>query len=456
MQNLLLIEYTYNMEMKQKTKFKETEIGEIPEDWKVEKLFNLIDIKHGYAFKGEYFTGEINNNILLTPGNFKIGGGFKADKFKYYTGDILSDYILKKDDLILNMTDLSKSGDTLGYPALIPENNGKNFLHNQRLGLVKIISNKIDKSFLYWIFRTRKYQKSIVNSATGSTVKHTSPNRIKEYSFAMPTIMKEQKQIAKTLSELDSKIELLQKQNQTLERIGQALFKRWFVDFEFPNEQGKPYKSSGGEMVDSKLGEIPKGWRVKELKYVCEIQNGFAFKSKDYISKGYPIIRTRNFNSNNFIDMRDLVFLSNEKARMYKNFELGLFDFLLVMVGASIGNYSIVTQKNLPGLQNQNMWNFRPLKENNRFYLIYKLKQKINLLKASASGSARDFFRKDYFYSLKYAFPNENLLGQFDLFIRKIYYKLSNNLLEIELLKETRDKLLPELMSGKIRVRVST
>lgn len=80
----------------------------------------ITSIKHGFAFKGEYFTEEENANILLSPGNFNIGGGSKGDKFKYYSGEIPVDYVLKSDDLIVTMTDLSKDGDTLGYPAKIP------------------------------------------------------------------------------------------------------------------------------------------------------------------------------------------------------------------------------------------------------------------------------------------------------------------------------------------------
>jgi type I restriction enzyme S subunit len=100
-------------------------------------------------------------------------------------------------------------------------------------------------------------------------------------SIKTPIIEKnEQVEIAKILSDLDSKIELLQKQNKTLEAIGQVLFKHWFVDFKFPNEEGKPYKSSGGEMVfNEELGkEIPKGWAVKPLGQIANFLNGLALQ----------------------------------------------------------------------------------------------------------------------------------------------------------------------------------
>ena len=105
------------------------------EEWKKCKIGDVVDIKHGFAFKGEFFSDEPTNNILLTPGNFRIGGGFKADKFKYYNSDFPKEYILKPNDIIVTMTDLSKDGDTLGYSAIVPDYGQKILLHNQRLGL---------------------------------------------------------------------------------------------------------------------------------------------------------------------------------------------------------------------------------------------------------------------------------------------------------------------------------
>src|SRR5690606_30884938 len=111
-------------------------------------------------------------------------------------------YVLKEGDILITMTDLSKAGDTLGYSAKIPKYNGVNYLHNQRLGLVQFKSDDIDPDFLYWVLRTQPYQYYIVGSATGSTVKHTSPTRICSYEFSAPTDKGEQHQIAQTLSSL--------------------------------------------------------------------------------------------------------------------------------------------------------------------------------------------------------------------------------------------------------------
>ena len=115
-----------------------SELGDIPEGWRVGTLGDYIYVKHGYAFKGEYITTEETEQILLTPGNFKIGGGFNDSKYKFYSDEYYPDeYILKKKDLTITMTELSKEGDTLGYPAFIPEVKEKVFLHNQRIGKIE-------------------------------------------------------------------------------------------------------------------------------------------------------------------------------------------------------------------------------------------------------------------------------------------------------------------------------
>ena len=165
----------------------ESSLGQIPKGWKVKAVGDLVDIKHGYAFKGEFFRTEPPGDILLTPGNFARGGGFKDDKFKYYIGEVPEDFVLDEGDLLVSMTDLSKAGDTLGYPALIPPPRKSLYLHNQRLGKVIVKLNvPVSKFHLYYLLRTDEYRHEVLASATGTTVKHTSPDRIKNFKFPFP------------------------------------------------------------------------------------------------------------------------------------------------------------------------------------------------------------------------------------------------------------------------------
>ncbi len=142
-------------------------------EWKEYRLGEIFKVKHGFAFRGEYISIESNNNVLVTPGNFHVGGGFKYDKFKYYrSSDFPQDYILSTGDIVITMTDLSKESDTLGFAAKIPISTNQKFLHNQRIGLLQFKRNDFDRDFIYWILRTREYQSYIVGSASGTSVMH--------------------------------------------------------------------------------------------------------------------------------------------------------------------------------------------------------------------------------------------------------------------------------------------
>ena len=178
-------------------------------------LRDYIKIKHGFAFKGDHISTDDNGTVLVTPGNFSIGGGFKEEKCKFFDGEYPADYVLKPDDLIVTMTDLSKSIDTLGYSALVPDSE-RTYLHNQRIGLVQIIdSSSLDKHFLYWFMRTSHYQKTIAATSSGSTVHHTSPDRIMDVEIELPELEK-QRSVAVFLDSIELKINTNKEINKNL------------------------------------------------------------------------------------------------------------------------------------------------------------------------------------------------------------------------------------------------
>ncbi|WP_231958785.1 restriction endonuclease subunit S [Altererythrobacter sp. B11] len=192
-------------------------------------MSELIDIKHGFAFKGEFFADEPTSDILVTPGNFAIGGGFQLNKPKFYNGPVPKEYVLNPGDVIVTMTDLSKQADTLGFSAVVPAIKPR-LLHNQRIGRLIAKDASANLGFIAWLMRTRPYRHEIVGGATGSTVKHTSPGRILAHRFKLPS-PKEQQSIVDVLQPLDDKIELNRQMNETLEGMAQAIFRDWFVDF---------------------------------------------------------------------------------------------------------------------------------------------------------------------------------------------------------------------------------
>ena len=242
-------------------------------EWIPAKLGDLVDIKHGFAFKGEFFSDQPTKYQLTTPGNFAIGGGFQLGKGKYYNGPIPNDYVLKSGDLLVTMTDLSKAADTLGYAAKVPTEQEVIWLHNQRVGLVKAKTGAaVSEGFLHYVMRSSEYRHWVVSTATGSTVKHTSPSRICDYEFLLPNL-DYQEEVARVLETLDDRITLLRETNATLEAIAQALFKSWFVDFEPVRAKMEGRTPEGMDAATaalfpdgfetSELGEVPRGWVFK-------------------------------------------------------------------------------------------------------------------------------------------------------------------------------------------------
>jgi type I restriction enzyme S subunit len=174
----------------------------------VEKPFSdLCDIKHGFAFKSEFFASE-GDYVLLTPGNFYESGGYRdrAEKQKYYTGEIPRDYVLSEGDLLVAMTE--QAAGLLGSPILIPESD--KFLHNQRLGLVTKKSGiPWTNEFFFHVFNTQTVRREIHDSASGVKVRHTSPTKIGEVVVAFPTSLHEQGIIVSTLADLNEETKRL-------------------------------------------------------------------------------------------------------------------------------------------------------------------------------------------------------------------------------------------------------
>lgn len=185
---------------------KQTEIGPVPESWEETSLGSLVDIVHGFAFASRYFTSS--GPVVLTPGNFKLDGGLYWGERTKFTSESFSDeYILHPKELVVVMTDLTPSAKLLGTPAFIPDN--QVILHNQRIGKVILTTETIIPEFLYWVLLTRSFRRHMVLTATGSTVRHTSPSRIKDFKFALPP-KDEQAEIANILNTFNRKVELLE------------------------------------------------------------------------------------------------------------------------------------------------------------------------------------------------------------------------------------------------------
>lgn len=178
------------------------------EGWEEKPFSDLCTIKHGFAFKSEYFSTS-GDFVLLTPGNFYETGGYRdrGEKQKYYIGDIPQDYVLSKGDLLVAMTE--QAAGLLGSPILVPDS--KKYLHNQRLGLVVSKPNiPWLNEFFFHAFNTKFVRTEIHDSATGVKVRHTSPTKIGEVLISYPTSIEEQKSIVNVLKKLSTETQHLE------------------------------------------------------------------------------------------------------------------------------------------------------------------------------------------------------------------------------------------------------
>jgi len=432
--------------------------------WKPVTLGDLVEITHGFAFKGEFFRDNPPGDILLTPGNFAIGGGFKPDKFKYYVGSVPEEFVLKENDLLVTMTDLSKAGDTLGYPAILPASpKGSRYLHNQRLGKVIILPHApVRKDFLYYLFRIKPYQNEVLASAIGTTVKHTSPKRIKAFKFFLPP-EEEQQAIAHILGTLDDKIELNQQMNRDLEAITRAIFKSWFMDFDPVRAKMEGYQPVGmnaetaalfpDSFEDSHLGEIPKGWKVSSIGELVRIFGGSTPSTKESAYwEGGTI---------HWATPKDLASLSSpviiDTERRITEFGLqrissGLLPKGTVLLSsrAPIGYLAIAE---VPMAINQGFIALICDRELPNHYILQWVRANMAIIQGRANGTTFLEISKTNFRPIPVVIPTQDVLQQFTDQIEVIHRQIVNNIGQSHSLAAIRDALLPKLMSGEIRIK---
>lgn len=336
---------------------------------------------------------------------------------------------------------IGRSGN-VGNPHII---NQKCWAHNTTLYVDDFKGN--DPMFIYYLLKTL----NLGYYAGGSAVPTLNRNHIHPINIKFPDNLEEQKAIAHILSTFDEKIEVNNEINKKLEEMAQAIFKQWFVDFEFPNQEGKPYKSSGGEMIESEMGLIPKGWGIEPLSnLVKEIITGktpSTKKQENYGSK-YPFITIPDMHNNVFITkteryLSDIGNKSQTKKLIPKN-------SIIVSCIATVGLVAINTTDSHT---NQQINSIILNNDEDLYYFYEYLKLMTDTLKAiGSSGSTTLNVNKGEFAKIKYIYPKKQTLIKFHNVVISIFESIKNNKIQIEKLVNIRETLLPKLMSGEIRV----
>lgn len=268
----------------------------------------------------------------------------------------------------------------------------------------------------------------------------------------IPRIEK-QLEIVKEYNTIQNRIDLNNQLIQKLEETAQAIYKQWFVDFEFSNEEGEPYKSSGGEMVDSEFGEIPKGWKVGNIGNLVEVINGYAFNSQDFQLNGeMPIIKIANIVSPN-IDLSSTQYFSGmlnsklNRCMVYKN------DILISMTGSHMTQINSAVGKigrynyEFPSILNQRVGKLKPKSNCTEFVFQTLLQENIQkeILMAATGSANQANISPDTIKGVKLVLPSKISLSSFEDKAYRIYLLRSNYENQNRKLSELKDLLLSKL-----------
>ena len=301
----------------------------------------------------------------------------------------------------------------------------------------------VDGKYLNAFMHTRYIQKYFENNASGSGQRYTLSNdTISNIPVLLPSI-EEQHTIGKLLADLDRKIELNKQINDNLEAMAKQLYDYWFVQFDFPNEEGKPYKSSGGAMVwNEKLKrEIPQGWNAANIFDELSVQYGFPFSTDLFTEKptNIPVVRIRDILENS------VSAYSREEAD--EKYKLQKQDLLIGMDGNFHMNYwnDNVSYLNQRSVRLRAKPNSTVSILQARYDIAPYIKAKELRAKGSTVGHLSDKDLKELFVLVS---PNADFRNKFDSILAEII----ENRCEIESLTKQRDELLPLLMNGQASV----
>jgi type I restriction enzyme S subunit len=400
-------------------------------NWKEYKLGDIAEITTGFPFKGNKYT---NNGIRVVRGENVTIGNLRWDTIKCWGDDFdqLEKYSLKAGDIVIGM-----DGSRVGKNRAQINKFDLPLLLAQRVACVRAKSG-FSQDLIAYLIKSPKFEQYVEMVHTGTSIPHISQKQIEEFKVYLTNDLPTQTAIAEILSSLDDKIELNNKLNQELENLAQTLFKHWFIDFEFPNEKGEPYKSSGGALVDSELGEIPKGWEVKLLS---EFVNCFDNK-RIPLSSQERALRKGDYPYYGAASLMDYI-------------DDYLFDGVYVLMGE---DGSVTDTKGYPILQ----YVFGQFWVNNHAHVlqgsIISTELVMCLLKNTnishlVTGAVQPKLNQGNMNQISLAIPNiKSILTNLEVNIKSIYESIRNNSKENQELTSLRDTLLPKLISGELEV----
>ena len=415
------------------------------------KLSELVEVTRGASLSGQFYAEE-GKLIRLTLGNFNMnGGGFKENTSKtdlYFTGTVRDEFILNEGDIITPLTEQSLG--LLGTTARIPES-GK-YIQSQDVALVRCKKGLLDPNFCYYLISSSIVRQQLSAAAQQTKIRHTSPEKIKDCTVWVPDF-DVQKNIGRILTDIDNKIAINRQINDNLEAMAKQFYDYWFVQFDFPNEEGKPYKSSGGAMVwNEKLKrEIPTSFDVKSLSEIIEVKDGTHDSPKPQ-DNGYFLLTSKHLTERG-LDYTSAYKISKEDYEsINKRSKVDTNDILFSMIG-TIGNSYFVEETNINfAIKNMALFKTSAKRWFSEYLYLYLSSCDYKHYEGnSLSGSIQKFVSLRTLRDMPILY-HEDIIKVFAKEVRNIITMMVNLRKEnIELTKQ-RDELLPLLMNGQASV----
>lgn len=376
---------------------------------------------------------------------------FNRNKLGYaniFNAEEYSNYILQDYDLLMSHIN---SRQFLGRTVLYRKNQDEIIIHGMNLLRLKTNNNILDPVFASYYLQT-SYFKKCIDSIRKDAINQSSItiSDIKELVLFIPSIH-EQKSIAKVLTEIDSKIALNISISKELESMAKELYDYWFVQFDFPNLNGKPYKSSGGKMKfnEGLKRNIPSEWEVKKLGNICEIVLGGtpSTSNKDFWNNG-------TFNWLNSGEVAAFPIVFSEKKITEKALKQSSTEFLKAgSVTLSITRYLRPSILAIDACINQSVVG---IKENNTFkncFIYPYLQNEINRLMSLRTGAQQPHINKETVQESLICIPSMSIMKKYIEKTKAFYEDIINIAKENNKLIALRDELLPMLMNGQVSVK---
>ena len=415
------------------------------------KIGDLVQVTRGASLGGEFYATQ-GNYVRLTCGNFDYRNNcFKENQSKdniYYTGGFKEEFLLEKGDIITPLTE--QAIGLLGSTARIPES-GK-YIQSQDIAKIDCNESLLDKDFAFYLISSACVKQQLSAAAQQTKIRHTSPDKIKECTVWIPSF-DIQKRIGRILTDIDNKIAINRQINDNLEAMAKQLYDYWFVQFDFPNEEGKPYKSSGGAMVwNEKLKrEIPTSFDVKSLSEIIEVKDGTHDSPKPQ-DNGYFLLTSKHLTERG-LDYASAYKISKEDYEsINKRSKVDTNDILFSMIG-TIGNSYFVEETNINfAIKNMALFKTSAKQWFSEYLYLYLSSCDYKHYEGnSLSGSIQKFVSLRTLRDMPILY-HEDIIKVFAKEVRNIIIMMVNLRKEnIELTKQ-RDELLPLLMNGQASV----